>query len=422
MNGIWPELGIRPADILLPADCDMNRWSVVACDQYTSQPEYWERVREYVGSAPSTLNLTFPEVWIDSPDAAERIADIHRNMHRYQDEGIFRRIEDALIYVERQLSDGLVRRGLLGAVDLEQYDYSSDWKGLIRATEGVVPKRLPPRVAVRQGADLELPHVLMLIDDPLKTVIEPLADEKDQMKKLYDFDLMEHGGHIRGFLLTDAQKDRLSSALAALADPSAFNFRWGTEGEPPMLFAVGDGNHSLASAKQVYEASKGGPDEAFARFSLVEVGNVYDDSLIFESINRVVFGTDPQRLLKELLEYYPGAYYGVGEGHCFTYCCGREEGHITIPEPRAALPIGSLQIFLEDYLSEHAGQIDYIHGSNVVRSLGSRPGNIGFIVDPIDKESLFETVIFEGRLPRKTFSMGQANDKRYYLEARRIRG
>ena len=206
MNGIWPELGIRPADILLPADCDMNRWSVVACDQYTSQPEYWERVREYVGSAPSTLNLTFPEVWLDSPDAAERIADIHRNMRLYQDEGIFRRIEDALIYVERQLSDGLVRRGLLGAVDLEQYDYSSDWKGLIRATEGVVPKRLPPRVAVRQGADLELPHVLMLIDDPLKTVIEPLADEKDQMKKLYDFDLMERGGHIRGWLLTEELK------------------------------------------------------------------------------------------------------------------------------------------------------------------------------------------------------------------------
>ncbi|MBQ1516376.1 MAG: DUF1015 domain-containing protein [Lachnospiraceae bacterium] len=420
MTGLWSELGFRPADILIPAGCDMSKWSVVACDQFTSQPDYWDRVEEFVGDAPSTLRITLPEIRLDRPDTEERIEAIHRTMDEYLDRGLFTCYPDSLIYVERRLSDGLIRPGLVGAVDLEQYDYSEDAHGLVRATEAVVPKRLPPRIAVRRGSDLELPHVLMLIDDPEKTVLEPLAAEKGRMQMVYHFDLMERGGSIRGYLLPDDLKEKTARALAALADRKRFNEHFGTKDLDPLLFAVGDGNHSLASAKEVYKSVKGTPDEPFARFSLVEVGNLCDDSLVFDAINRVVFDVDPKALLRALTEVYPNAYYGLGEGHSFTYCLGGEEGMITIPDPEAELPIATLQNFLDHYTEEHGGRIDYIHGANVVRSLSLQSGTIGFILPSIDKESLFRTVVFEGKLPRKTFSMGQANDKRYYLEARRI--
>ena len=420
MTGLWSDLGFGPADILIPQGIDMSRWSVVACDQFTSQPDYWARVEEYVGDAPSTLRVTLPEIYLDREDTDGRIESIHRTMSEYLAEDLFRCYPDSLIYVERRLADGLIRPGLVGAVDLEQYDYSADAQGLIRATEAVVPKRLPPRVAIRTGSSIELPHVLMLIDDPERTVLEPLAEAKDEMRMVYHFDLMERGGSIRGYLLNEEQKEQVAKALAVLADPDRFNARFGTKDLPPLLFAVGDGNHSLASAKQIYEASKGTPDEPFARRSLVEIGNLYDDSLVFDAINRVVFEVDPEDLLSSLTKYYPNAYFGLGEGHSFTYCYNGNEGMITVPDPAASLPVATLQDFLDHYTAEHGGRIDYIHGANVVRSLGGQPGNIGFILPSIEKESFFSTVVFDGRLPRKTFSMGQANDKRYYLEARRI--
>ena len=420
MADLWSKLGFRPADILVPEGCDMSKWSVVACDQFTSQPDYWERVDAYVGDAPSTLHVTLPEIWLDRDDTGTRIENIHRTMDEYLHEDLFRCYPDALIYVERRLSDGLIRPGLIGAVDLEEYDYSENANGLIRATEAVVPKRLPPRVAIRMGSSIELPHVLMLIDDPEKTVLEPLAHAKNEMQMIYHFDLMERGGSIRGYLLTEKQKEQVACALAALADADRFNERFGTEGLSPLLFAVGDGNHSLAAAKEVYAIAKGTPDEPYARYSLVEFGNIFDDSLVFDAINRVVFDTDPGDLLRAMTAFYPGSYFGLGEGHTFGYCYEGHEGMITVPAPDTHLPIATLQHFLDHYTAEHGGRIDYIHGANVVRSLGKQRGNIGFILPSIDKEGFFSSVVFDGKLPRKTFSMGQANDKRYYLEAKRI--
>ena len=425
MKRTFRELGFGPADILLPRDCDMTRWSVVACDQYTSEPAYWQRVEEFVGKAPSTLRLILPESCLEGPDVEGDIQQINNTMAHYLREGKFRTYPHSMIYVERTLSSGAVRRGLIGMVDLEQYDYEPDSPALIRATEGTVLSRIPPRVAVRKNAPIELPHVMLLADDPERTVIEPLAGAKSRMEPVYDFDLMEQGGHIRGYLLSEEEQERVEQALDRLADPAVYQARYHTDG-PVMLFAVGDGNHSLATAKECYERQKRlTPPERWpelpSRYALVELVNLHDDSLRFEPIHRVVFGVDPGDLLAALLEEYPGAHYGEGEGHVLTYICGRSEGKITIPSPKARLAVGTLQSFLDKYQKENGGRVDYIHGEDVVRSLTRQPETVGFLLPPMEKEELFPTVIHDGVLPRKTFSMGEAHDKRFYLEARKIR-
>ena len=289
------KLPFLPADILLPRDCAYSKWSVVACDQYTSQPEYWQRVEERVGSAPSTLRLILPESRLEGPDTQADITEINSTMSRYLREGRFQVHPDAVFYIERTLDGGKVRRGLVGRIDLEQYDYEPGSAAPIRATEGTVLSRIPPRVAVRKNAPIELPHVMLLADDPGRTVIEPLSGQTAEMRPLYDFDLMERGGHIRGWELTAEQWGQTARALAALADPDAFNARYRTSGLPVMLFAVGDGNHSLATAKECYERQKKlCPPEQWdslpARYALVELNNLHDDSLEFEPIHRVVFG------------------------------------------------------------------------------------------------------------------------------------
>lgn len=421
----FDQLPFRPADILLPRDCDLSLWSVVACDQYTSQPEYWQRVADRVGRAPSALRLILPESSLDGPDVDGDIMEINSTMARLLREGRFRTLPGAMIYVERTLDSGRVRRGLVGMVDLEQYDYEPGSAAAVRATEGTVLARIPPRVAVRKNAPIELPHVMLLTDDPDRTLIEPLGGRRGELEQVYDFDLMERGGHISGWLLDDAALEHISAALTALAEPAAFRARYGSSGAV-MLFAVGDGNHSLATAKECYERQKRlTPPERWpelpARFALCELVNLHDDSLEFEPIHRVVFRTDPEALLTDLIHAFPGAYRGEGEGHVLRYIHAGGEGAVTVPSPAAQLPVGTLQGFLDRWLTDHPGRVDYIHGDDVAREFGGKPGAISFLLPPMGKEELFPTVIHDGVLPRKTFSMGEAHDKRFYLEARRIR-
>ena len=427
MDQRFQGLAFGPADILLPQNCDLTKWAVVACDQYTSQPEYWQRVESFVGNAPSSLHLILPESSLDGPSVETDIMDVTNTMSRYLREGVFRTLPQAMIYVERTLESGRVRRGLVGMVDLEAYNYEPGADTLVRATEGTVLSRIPPRVAVRKNASIELPHAMLLADDPEKTVIEPVAAAKGLLEKCYDFELMEHSGHLRGWLLDETEVDRVAAALRALADPAAFRARYGAEDGPVLLFAVGDGNHSLATAKACYERQKSlTPPEEWetlpARYALVELVNLHDASLEFEPIHRVVFGVDPQELLDDLLACYPGAFQGVGEeGHVLRYVHAGGVGAVTVPHPQAQLPAATLQNFLDQWLSGHRGRVDYIHGADVTRSLASQPGNIGFLLPAMGKEELFPTVIHDGVLPRKTFSMGEAQDKRFYLEARKIR-
>lgn len=426
MKNDFAGLPFQPADILLPRGCDLNKWSVVACDQYTSQPEYWARVAQHVGNAPSSLHLILPESCLEGPDVEQDIAEVNLTMARYLKADGFQLYPDSVFYVERRLDSGRVRRGLIGMVDLEQYDYEPGSPALIRATEGTVLSRIPPRVAVRKNAPIELPHIMLLVDDPEKTVIEPLSGAVGGLEQVYDFELMERGGHITGWRLDDAQMKRIAGALTALAEPDSFRSRYGADAGSVLLFAVGDGNHSLATAKECYERQKKlTPPEQWAeipaRYALVELDNLHDDSLEFEPIHRVVFGVEPEQLLSALVAAYPGAHYGPGNGHVLEYVYGEVEGCVTVPEPRAQLAVGTLQSFLDDYLKKHGGRIDYIHGEDVTRKLALQDKSIGFLLPAMGKDELFPTVIRDGVLPRKTFSMGEAHDKRFYLEARKIR-
>ena len=422
MNNEFDNLPFQPADILLPRDCDMTLWSVVACDQYTSQPEYWQRVGDRVGRAPSTLRMILPESCLEGPSVETDIMEINNTMSRYLREGRFQEYPDALIYVERTLDNGKVRRGLIGAVDLEQYDYEPGSKSAVRATEGTVMSRIPPRVAVRKNAPIELPHVMLLVDDPHRMVIEPLSVRTGEMEKLYDFDLMERGGHIRGWLLTEELKTRVLQALTT----------WKSRVEQDLdglLFAVGDGNHSLATAKECYERRKGMTDPSQwpglpSRYALCELVNLRDSSLEFEPIHRVAFGVRPEELLDALMEYYPSAVRGMAEGHTLPFVISRwSRGEITVTEPESRLPAGTLQNFLDSYIAAHPrARVDYIHGAEeAVKLAEEREDAVAFLLPSLDKAELFPTVIHDGVLPRKTFSMGEAHDKRFYLEARKIR-
>jgi uncharacterized protein (DUF1015 family) len=426
MNPKFEKLGFYPADILLPRDADMTRWAVVACDQFTSQPEYWEAVEQTVGEAPSTLRLILPEAKLNDPEVDAHIAEINASMKAYLDSGVFRMLPDSLLYIERTQSDGLVRHGLIGMVDLDQYDFTPGSGALIRATEGTVLSRIPPRVKVRQDAPIELPHVMLLIDDPERTVIEPMTAQSGRMEKVYDFDLQQGGGHLTGWKLTDGQVDAAADALTALCSEAEMEKKYGVKGAAPLLFAVGDGNHSLATAKQCYEnLKKVTPESEWAslpaRYALVEVVNNHDSALQFEPIHRVVFGVEPEKMLEAFKAFYPGTYEGQGDGHTIAYTYAGHQGFLTVPQPKVQLAVGTLQAFIDAYLKENGGEVDYIHGDEVTDELGGKPGKIGFKLPAMGKEQLFKTVIADGVLPRKTFSMGHAQDKRYYVEARKIK-
>lgn len=413
-------LGFYPAKVLLPEKADLTKWSVVACDQYTSQSDYWHEVEALVGETPSTLHMIVPELYLEEPDVDRRIAAVNAAMDRYLADGLFRTV-DRFIYVRRTLRDGKVRRGLMGAVDLEQYDFTKGSQSLIRATEGTVLERIPPRVRVREHASLECPHIMLLIDDPQQTVIEPLETRAAALEPLYRFDLMQNSGSLEGLLCDEEESGRIAAALDALAAPAAFQTRYGLSGKAPLLFAVGDGNHSLATAKTCYENLKKtlSPEEARvhpARYALVEVVNLHDDSLEFEPIHRVVFGVDEEKLMAALRERC-GA-----DGQRVVACKGRERTELYFSQVSSNLPVGTLQQFLDAYVAENGGRIDYIHGEEVVEELSAQSGNVGFLLEVMPKEELFKTVVLDGALPRKTFSMGHAWDKRFYMECRKITG
>lgn len=411
-----------PADILLPdfSRTDGTKWSVVACDQYTSDPAYWQAVDAFVGNAPSTLRLMLPEVFL--AESADRIPTIHAAMKRALAE-ILVSHPNAMIALERTQADGRVRRGIVGAVDLETYDYNKGSTSPVRATEGTVLERIPPRVAVRRGAPLELSHVMLLIDDPDRTVIEPLFPRA--AAPVYDFDLMRNGGHVRGSLLSAAEQNSVADALAALVTPEEMRKKYGSSSLAPLLFAVGDGNHSLASAKAYYEELKASLGDAAlshpARYALAEVVNVHDAALDFEPIYRVVFGADPADLLASFRAYV-SRLNGNADAQTIAALWNGKTENVSVPNPEKQLAVGTLQTFLDGYLAAHPSvTVDYIHGEDAVRSLvAANPSNVGFLFDGMQKSDLFRTVLYDGALPRKTFSMGHAHDKRFYLECRGI--
>ena len=398
------------ADVLLPRVNEMEKWAVVACDQFSSEPEYWARVRREVGDAPSALNLILPEAELGAQDEQERIAQIHAAMRAYLAQGVFEKHERAFVYVERTLVSGAVRRGVVGMVDLERYDYRAGAQAAVRATEKTVVERIPPRMAIRQGAAVELPHVLLLCDDERRALIEPLTLKKDSLPLLYDFELMEHGGRIAGYLVQGGE----ARALEARID----DYEARCMESSGLCYAVGDGNHSLAAAKACYEAQKAAQDGAQdnpARFALVELENIRDDAQVFEPIHRIVTGVEPEALLSALEERC-----GAAQGHRVAWIAGERRGSVTLSTGISPLAVGVLQGFLDEYLAAYGGQIDYIHGEDVLERLAQRPDAVGFLLPPMEKGQLFDGVVKDGSLPRKTFSMGHACEKRYYLEARRI--
>jgi hypothetical protein len=432
------DIGIQIPQVYLPKKgTDLTRWAVIACDQFTSQPEYWNDVEKTVGDAPSTLNLTFPEVYLEKPGGEERIKNIQATMRKYLNEGILQP-HDGLVYVERTVG-GKIRKGIVLCLDLEAYDYTKGSSSLIRATEGTIVDRLPPRIKIREGALLELPHILVLIDDPNCTVIEPLREARSKLEKLYDFELMLDSGHLAGYAVSEELESKVIDALRGLARPETFAAKYEIgKDQPVLLFAMGDGNHSLATAKAIWEKTKSqvGMDHP-ARYALVEIENVHDDGLEFEPIHRVLFGLKKE-LFAELgktfganLIYKPVASAeemvkavdsARGERHVIGLVGGGKGfGLLEIANPSSNLPVGTIQAYLDAFLKEGgAEKIDYVHGEDVTVKLGSQPGNAGFYLPGMSKSDLFKTVILDGALPRKTFSMGEAREKRFYMEARKI--
>ena len=416
----------KPADILLPDFTKYNgtAWSCVACDQYTSQPAYWETADAIAAGSPSTLRLIIPEVYLAETETRKPF--VLASMEDYLRDVLIEH-PDSMILVERTLGDGETRWGLVGAVDLMTYDYRKGADSLIRATEATVAERIPARTTIRRDASIELPHVMMLIDDRAKTVVEPLAAAADTLPVAYDHDLMQKSGHLKGYFLTPALMAQVESALTALITPETMAERYGREGLAPLLFAVGDGNHSLAAAKTCFEEIRAAiGDEAAmthpARYALCEVVNLYDESLRFEPIYRVVFGIHPDHILSAFAAYIAGLN-GEASPQTVEWVSGSQSGTLHISAPAVALPVGTVQDFLDVYMktAPAGASIDYIHGEDTAKSLANRPDAIAFLFDGMAKEELFSTVISDGALPRKTFSMGHAEDKRFYTEARRIR-
>ena len=429
----WDKFGFHIPEIMVPkAGTDYSKWAVVACDQYTSEPEYWEKVEEIVGDAPSTLRLMLPEIFLDKEGEAERIKAIRETMDKYMADGTLETLASGCMLVKRT-AEGRTRLGLVIATDLEAYDFNKGSKSLTRATEGTVVERIPPRLRIREGAPIELPHILILIDDPEKSVIEPLVNAP--MKQIYDTDLMLEGGHITGCFIEEKDLEGAKDALSELFDKAVEKY-----GEGNVIFqAMGDGNHSLATAKTNWENIKKNlsPEEAAthpARYALCEIENIHDEGIVFEPIHRVIFaknGQSGEELVKEavaLLDEQNEKAYIAPEGTTapeggFAIPClaGEQRGTIIVEGPSAQLEVGVLQNALDVMVKERKSvDIDYIHGTKALESLSAEAGNAGFALPAMDKFMLFPAVAADGALPRKTFSMGEANEKRYYIESRYI--
>ncbi|MDE7230828.1 MAG: DUF1015 domain-containing protein [Oscillospiraceae bacterium] len=409
------------ADILLPKleSEDMQKWSVVACDQYTGEPDYWAKTAEIVGDSPSTLKLTLPEIFLESDDCDRRIAQINDTMRAYLDNHLFGEYKNCFILTKRTQADGSLRAGLVGVIDLEQYDYTKGSKSQVRATEATVASRIPPRVKIRMNAPLELPHIMILIDDPKCTVIEPLLNKK--LRSVYDFELMQNGGHLSGEIVDGEAADGVVSALEKLRKKELDALhQLGLEKQEPLLFAMGDGNHSLATAKECYEQLKksGSPDAELARYALAEVVNLHSPALEFEAIHRVITEVNAEDILNKMTTALKLSESGEQR---FTLILNGKPHEYGIGAPTSNLTVGSVQSFLDKYLAENPGKIDYIHGDDVVKALCRDDNTVGILLPSMKKSELFPTVIKDGALPRKTFSMGHAHDKRFYCEARMIR-
>ena len=443
-----PELGVQYPKILLPdqSKVDLLKWAVVACDQYTSEEDYWERVEKLVGDSPSTLRLTFPEVYLEKGKDEEIIAKINAAMKMYESENIFKETEtNGVVLVERTLRSGVLRKGIVLSLDLEKYDFNPGSGSLIRATEKTIVSRIPPRLKVRQDARIELPHIIVLVDDPEDSLLGSLSDFCTESNVAYETDLMEKSGHLKGFWIDQpAALSRLTAALRSLADAKNFEEKYGPN-HLLLLFAMGDGNHSLATAKSLWEAIKKDlPENEIeshpARFALVEIQNCQDPTLLFEPINRLVFNVGEEIfsdlktwfessgegpvVIAEGEDVYNEVIAGTAEGHTVGYVMKGRRGTITIPNPKKVLPVASMTDFLDDWLAKHEkAKIDYVHETTAIdrHCTEQESNNVGFVFAPMNKSDLFRTVIVDGVLPRKTFSMGNAHDKRFYFEARYIR-
>ena len=439
-------VALHVPQILLPRQgVDLRKWAVVACDQYTSQGEYWKQVELLIDASPSTLNLIIPEAYLQDPEHEKRVEKIWQAMDRYLKEGILVPMHEGFVLVERTTAHGKTRRGLVACLDLEHYDFRDGSTCLIRATEGTLIERLPIRVNIRSRAAIESPHIMVLIDDPKMTVIEPLFVRK--LTGLYDFDLMMGGGHIKGSLVDD--KDALLSigrSLQELADPENFSERYGVKTRDVLLYAMGDGNHSLAAAKVFWEQLRNNAKDKTAimkhpaRYALVELVNVHDRGLDFEPIHRVLFNVSLQALPTAMASYFEGQGMHFSatvckdasawraspdrlpNTHTIAFITREQRGYFTIHNPRFNSEVGCIQSFLDDFCMNHPEvKIDYIHGENAVNELASKPQTVGLLLPVFSKHDLFKTIIIEGVLPRKAFSMGHADEKRYYLECRKIR-
>jgi len=433
-----PNIGVQVADILLPArNTDLTKWSVIACDQFTTQPEYWNEVANIVGDAPSTYHMILPEVSLGTSEEKARIQTTQEKMQAYLNNSTLI-AHEGLIYVERTV-DGKTRHGLMLALDLEKYDFNNGSSSLIRATEGTILDRLSPRIKIREGATLELPHILVLIDDPQNTVFSAIEKVKDSLPGAYDFELMQNSGHLSGRFINDAKvESQILTALEVLAQPEAFQAKYNVGPDTEvLLFAVGDGNHSLATAKSIWEKLKPtvGPDHP-ARYALVEIENVHDAGLKFTPIHRVLFNVkaDPVQAIRhhfgqavtfktvdDLKEMKSQVNESTAKEQRFGLITQNGFQVVSVKHPTANLTVGTLQGFLDVWLkTSWAGTIDYVHGDDIVCSLGSKRDNAGFYLPSMAKSDLFKTVILDGALPRKTFSMGEAKEKRFYMECRKI--
>lgn len=399
------------ADILLPQAVDMTKWSVIACDQFSSERDYWERVKDFVGKSASTLELIVPEAYLREVHTAESAQRIGRAMDGYIEKEVFKTLKTSFIYVERTISDGRVRRGLVGMLDLEAYDYSPGTRATVRASENTIVARLPARIDVRRAASLELPHIMALIDDSGQTVIEPIAQKTDRLQKVYDFELMEGGGHIKGWRVSNADAAEVNGALEKLFSMSEVHI------------IIGDGNHSLAAAKGYWDEIKLGMSDHErtshpARYALVELNNVYDQAITFEAIHRVIFRTNPLKLIEELEKALPSR---DGANYELRWVSTAGEGFLKVRASCIGEMIGLLQSALDEITCRLGGSIDYIHGEDSVKRLSEDADSVGIILPAMDKSDFFATVSAGGMFPKKSFSIGHARDKRYYLECRCIK-
>jgi uncharacterized protein (DUF1015 family) len=396
---------IKPPKILIPrSGIDLHKWAIIACDQYTSEPEYWYSLSDLVGNSPSTLHMIFPEVYLGKNDD-NRILSINTTMNNYINNGIFQEVGECFILVDRSTSYQKKRLGLIVSIDLDQYEYSEHTDALIRATERTVVSRIPPRVKIRQDAIIEIPHVLVLVDDRDLKIIENLYDKKDTFKKIYDFELNMNGGHLSGYKIDETHQ--IIKDLESLTKNN-------------LLFIVGDGNHSLATAKACWDAIKIGLNKEQreihpSRYAMIELMNIHDKGLQFEPIHRIVFNVKSD-FLSGLTEL------ATGNSKCITYSSKVGEKSLPLSE-NAPEAIRVVQDYIDLYIQQNPeASVDYVHGLESLKNICHKhPDAIGITLPPIDKKDIFDYVSMHGVLPRKSFSMGEASEKRYYLECRKIK-